>query len=491
MQHWPALACWSRFTNRRGAALLLTIYLTSLILLILGGVSLQRSTIESRAGQVSRDTQQAFYLAESGLDQALVALRSGQVLPEEDTQHPAGAGTFTYRIETIAAEVIPPGRERLTRQIVATGAVGDATRAVRATFVEERPFHGISAQGGVRLVGDYCGWNGNCAPAQPEPEDFLTINGTIRTAIGSAPSMHLERVRLNGSVSVGPPAPYLDRPAYTHLFGASYDVDAVYTGDVQSVLLSDQPEQVPLTVQPWTHAQFDALAQSPSAQSLADNPCRDGVDVGSWDTVEINDGHPCDLTGPGDNRIVLVTKYVFVHGNLMSPAYPEAEWATLKFDSPTTVYLTGRRTTVSGDWPLDMSNGYGAYYQGMNASVAAVRDGQTLADGVSVVIPDWAYEQRNFTWTSQGLWKDLAYEWDFHLAEGKFAGSIWAPQSHVFIEVPDAINPLQLQLSRIVSQEIWVNAWGNGEQLSFPEATSADQQDSAPIEVLSWTDERF
>ena len=67
-----------RLGNRRGAAVLLASYLACLSLLILGAVSLQRTMHELRAAQVSRDVQQAFWLAEEALDKAMAQLRSGQ-----------------------------------------------------------------------------------------------------------------------------------------------------------------------------------------------------------------------------------------------------------------------------------------------------------------------------------------------------------------------------------------------------------------------------
>ena len=80
MNHRPALMCGRGFTNRRGAVLLLAVYFVSLILLLLGGISLQRTTVESHAAQVSRDTQQAFFLAEGALDLVLNQLHTSDLL---------------------------------------------------------------------------------------------------------------------------------------------------------------------------------------------------------------------------------------------------------------------------------------------------------------------------------------------------------------------------------------------------------------------------
>jgi len=68
----------------RGAAFLLSIYLSAMTLLILGGIALQRTAIESRAAQVSRDLAQAFWGTEAAFDQSVFALRQRQ-LPALDS----------------------------------------------------------------------------------------------------------------------------------------------------------------------------------------------------------------------------------------------------------------------------------------------------------------------------------------------------------------------------------------------------------------------
>ncbi|MBI3997278.1 MAG: hypothetical protein HY352_06440, partial [Candidatus Omnitrophica bacterium] len=61
--------------NQRGAAFLLAVYFAALTLLLFGGISFQRTTMEIRAAQLARDQQQAFWLAEAGLDQAIKRIR--------------------------------------------------------------------------------------------------------------------------------------------------------------------------------------------------------------------------------------------------------------------------------------------------------------------------------------------------------------------------------------------------------------------------------
>jgi hypothetical protein len=72
-----------RLANSRGAAFLLAIYFASLMLFLLGGVSLQRTMTEVHSAQVSRDLQQAFWAAEGAFDRSLEVLRTNS-LPATD-----------------------------------------------------------------------------------------------------------------------------------------------------------------------------------------------------------------------------------------------------------------------------------------------------------------------------------------------------------------------------------------------------------------------
>ncbi len=68
-----------RLSNRRGAAFLLAVYFASLMFLLLGGVSLQRTMTETKAAYLSRDAHQSFWSAEAAFDQALIALRANEL----------------------------------------------------------------------------------------------------------------------------------------------------------------------------------------------------------------------------------------------------------------------------------------------------------------------------------------------------------------------------------------------------------------------------
>ncbi len=81
MVNGSALQSGHRLSNRRGAAFLLAVYFASLMFLVLGGVSLQRTMTEVKASLLSRDTHQSFWNSEAAFDQALTALRAKALPP--------------------------------------------------------------------------------------------------------------------------------------------------------------------------------------------------------------------------------------------------------------------------------------------------------------------------------------------------------------------------------------------------------------------------
>jgi hypothetical protein len=74
--------------SERGAAFLLAVYFAALMLFVLGGVSLQRTTTDVRAAEISRDLSQSFWAAEGALDRMLYSLGRGSL---EDSFDETGA----------------------------------------------------------------------------------------------------------------------------------------------------------------------------------------------------------------------------------------------------------------------------------------------------------------------------------------------------------------------------------------------------------------
>lgn len=79
MRHTSFQFVPARLRSQRGAAFLLAVYFASLMLFILGGISLQRTNLEVRAANVSRDLAQSYWVSEGGLDRALEQFRSGAI----------------------------------------------------------------------------------------------------------------------------------------------------------------------------------------------------------------------------------------------------------------------------------------------------------------------------------------------------------------------------------------------------------------------------
>ena len=75
----PARRCSHQhlYSPRRGAAFLLAVYFTGLMLLTLGGVALQRTMTDVRAAQLSTQLAQSYWGSEAAYDQAFNGLRAG------------------------------------------------------------------------------------------------------------------------------------------------------------------------------------------------------------------------------------------------------------------------------------------------------------------------------------------------------------------------------------------------------------------------------
>jgi len=83
MVYGDALKSCHRLSNRRGAAFLLAVYFASLMFLLLGGVSLQRTMTEVKAASLSRDLHQAFWSADGAFDRSLRVLSSNMLPPTQ------------------------------------------------------------------------------------------------------------------------------------------------------------------------------------------------------------------------------------------------------------------------------------------------------------------------------------------------------------------------------------------------------------------------
>jgi hypothetical protein len=239
----------------RGAAFLLAVYLSALVLLLMGGVSLQRTQGEVRAASISGNLQQAFWLADAGLDEGLSALREDRSLSTltarelgvvigdarytrfaasdslmDGTYGPFSTpvGTYTLKVQTSKLEVLGPEGMQLTRAITSTGtAAGREASVTAVTTSETIPLTGVFANGPVLAPGN------------------VTITGSLHTAAGvpgSFMSYWGDSLRIFGDLTVGLPE---QDNAYTKLYGgtswmAARDCCTNYTPGAGSWNVTDQ-----------------------------------------------------------------------------------------------------------------------------------------------------------------------------------------------------------------------------------------------------------
>ena len=252
--HRPALSWHRRFANRRGVVFLLAVYFTSLTLLILSGLAIQRTMLESRASHVSRDNAQAFYLAEAGVDQALVRSRTESLQEGQDYpltgRLPFGQGSFHLVTKTAnlrAGTSIATSRQEFLQDIVGVGSAGDVGSAtVQASFLQEEPLSGVWSNALILVQGS--GVEDLLATGQLNQGIARTVLvGDLNSNLGVAGSVRvLGGVDLQGNVRVGHPqeasesfetAPF--RQAYQNLLGQNETTDGVVLSsgvDVESLV---------------------------------------------------------------------------------------------------------------------------------------------------------------------------------------------------------------------------------------------------------------
>lgn len=183
------------FANRRGAAFLLAVYFSALALLLLGSVSLNRTTIEIRAAQVSRNVQQGFWRAEAALDDYMTRD------PEQNFangDHPArGVPGASFNVALNEAEVfnnpaqeqvvssgkielrIPAPYQRLIKTVVATSTdPSSGVQRNRSTVTSEGPLRGIWANGTIAVGGG----------AGIASSDYKFLLGDLHSKLGSVVS---------------------------------------------------------------------------------------------------------------------------------------------------------------------------------------------------------------------------------------------------------------------------------------------------------------
>lgn len=209
-------------TNTRGAAFLLAVYLSALMLLLLGGVSLQRTSTEVHAAQVYRDAQQAFWLSEGALDSMIVKSQNQPL--HSRTSYPVASliGTSTFSAMPVYAEISnnntnKNGRilrhqvdlyQTVTKKVTGIGTVnGNISQQSSVYITETGPLRGIWANGTIAISG------GRDIPAKD-----VFLSGDLYSSLGSVVST----IKENGVI---------DRLDFEGLINVPADAVAGKTGD--------------------------------------------------------------------------------------------------------------------------------------------------------------------------------------------------------------------------------------------------------------------
>ncbi len=230
----------------RGAVLLMSIYLVSMSLLVLAGVSLQRTLQETQLATRSAQTQQALWLADSGLEEALRTFRT--TLPTLDAQTPSAIPGASYRVSRRAAD--PSGQYLVT----STGTIGNISQRVYA-FVDVGPpridfrYAVFGLEQVEAFAATYGGIDTRASPPAIEPLVLwgrpprlltpLAGTGSIGTNATTRNAVTLVDSYVRGDVFVGAGA--------ANPSALVSSVDSIVTGQVKSL---EQPMEFPPIVVP-------------------------------------------------------------------------------------------------------------------------------------------------------------------------------------------------------------------------------------------------
>ncbi len=360
----------SVLTNRHGAVFLLAAYFASLMLLTLTGIALQRTTMELRAAEVSRDMQQSFYLAEAGLDRAIQDIRTNSTVMSptavELAQVTSPTGTFAYSAQTITSQIGFNGQLTSVQQITGSGVSAGRTTSVRASMIPAaQTLSGVTANSDIEIQ------------RSPSGRPITIRGGDIQNALGKSQAIYVEfRSTVDADIMVAPPLPQ-DQGGY-------------------QVLVSDESGDKPAVLDGGAfldprHITQDVLAPflasgSPAGCQNFNTPWV----VNANQTVDIRDGDPLDQI-PGDGQILMCLSQATINTG-----------AEVKFRKPALIYVQGRSFNNKGTIRIV---GYeGRRDRGLTVALTPTADVMTSRDG------------------SRG-----------EVIAGDFEGSIYAPASHVYI----------------------------------------------------------
>ncbi|MDP3723094.1 MAG: hypothetical protein Q8R91_06325, partial [Candidatus Omnitrophota bacterium] len=201
--------------------MLLAVYFTSLVMLTFSGISLQRTFIETRASQVSRDNQQAFFLAEGALDFAVKQLETSDLPddcykpgdpntpedPDKCTKISALPSGTSFTLTTTSAGIVDRNTQEITRTITATGTALGSSATVTATVAAQGPIKGGWAKGPLWVKG--------------MGSDTGLLLGNLRSARGTAAALKLwDNVHHEGGLQIGKSADTTETSSVNNYKGA-------------------------------------------------------------------------------------------------------------------------------------------------------------------------------------------------------------------------------------------------------------------------------
>lgn len=481
------LPCWGRLSNQQGAVFLLAVYFTALTLLLLGGISFQRTNLEARSAQVFRDQQQAFWLSEAGLDKALAVLRTNNGTIKDDTDYPVSTlkGTATFRVKTDAQG---------NHVVTTTGVVSGTRQNVNATVaVEKYPQEGLWAGENIWIV------TGQLTPPLPK------VTGEFHITGGAVGALKLLGADLDGPVTLGPSGitPYSTSASLGPWGGygegdqanaIGYDTPPAlgfYVPGVAGFPMSpDSPAGSGIQTRPGLPTQFSTLPQlavmkppervDPRNDAVVNASTAASRCTSDWGPANngylfltgnrqmtIKDGDPLDLSPPGDGKILMCLQALSLKNS-----------SHLTFTSPTTIYLVGSKnrwvTTYQwGGMTFRIKRLHVAYGQDHDAVLQVLQGTQVLTNAAELVVPKWAS-----SYDTMGQGKII-------MRGGTFNGSVAAPYSWVEIGTTTSegigLNPVRvvgMWISLYLSHDLILKKDANAPSLS---------KSTGSASILNWT----
>lgn len=320
-------------SSTRGAVFLLAVYVTALFLLILSGISLQRSTHEQRMASIACNSQQAFWVAEAGLDHAVRLIRqtpmntmaTTDLANDHLTLTIPNAGTADIWIKQT---LTPPTWEqpipRFAYQVTSVGQTTNSTgtqATLHATLTTNAAMKGMWANGEVTLE------HGNWGPPD-NPDRPIEYTGDIRSVLGEFDTVTVGYgTTISGNVTIGMPD---DRIGYDDLIGPEDLIGPDY--DYHGVSL-EEADVLPagrvtgnVNAMPMAEAQLPPLPPQCGEDVIRD--LDDSITVLYGQTLLVTDGGIYDHSEAGDGRILICANDITVN-----------ERGSLVFRAPAMVYV--------------------------------------------------------------------------------------------------------------------------------------------------------